>query len=112
MLQDGSGGMQESSGSSYTDHLPKGTTFTMQPPGSEAFLSTLLEVRKDEAFVDETVIDDTRVVVHHGITALGDGGSRILYRTETTGPVAEEIGPFVTEDFGSVLAALKKIAEA
>jgi hypothetical protein len=112
MLQDGSGGMWGIERIELHGPFAEGTTFTMQPPGSEEFLSTLLEVRKNEAFVDETVIDDTRVVVHHGITPLGDSGSRVVYRTEITGPAAEEIGPFVTEDFGSVLAALKKIAEA
>ena len=88
-----------------------GTTFTMQPPGSEAFVSTLTSVQENEAFTDETVIDGTRVEVHHGIVRLSDGRSRIVYSTTITGPAAAEIGPFVTEDFGSVLRSLKRLSE-
>jgi len=89
-----------------------GTTFTMQPPGSEAFVSTLTTVTGNEAFTDETVVDGTRVEVHHGIVPLEDGRSRIVYSTRIEGPAAAEIGPFVTEDFGSVLLSLKRLAEA
>ena len=39
-----------------------GSRFTMQPPGSDAFVSTLTSVQQNEAFTNETVIDDTRVV--------------------------------------------------
>ncbi len=88
-----------------------GTTFTMQPPGSEAFESRLTFVRENEAFTDETVIDGTRVEVHHGIVPLDEGRSRIIYSTTISGPAAAEIGPFVTEDFGSVLLSLKRLAE-
>lgn len=40
-----------------------GTTFTMQPPGQNALTSTLIEVKPDERFVDETVVDETHVLV-------------------------------------------------
>src|SRR6184192_1061313 len=76
-----------------------GTTFTMQPPGSDAFVSTLKEVRENESFTDETLIDGTSVLVHHGIEHLDANRSRIIYSTTITGPAAAEIGPFVTEDF-------------
>jgi uncharacterized protein YndB with AHSA1/START domain len=79
-----------------------GSTFFMQPPGDEGFVSTLLEVRENELFTDETVIDGTRVVVHHRITPLASGRTRIAYSTEIEGPNAEEFGPMVTNDFGDV----------
>lgn len=89
-----------------------GTKFTMQPPGSDAFVSTLTTVRENEAFTDEIVIDDTRVEVHHGIQPLADGRCRIVYSTTIIGPAAAEIGPFVTADFGTVLRSLKCISES
>jgi len=83
----------------------------MQPPGTDAFISTLIEVNENEGFTDETVIDDTRVVVEHRIEPLPTGNTRITYRTHITGPAADEIGPLVTGDFCDVLQSLKKIAE-
>jgi len=89
-----------------------GTQFTMQPPGQDAITNTLIAVAPDEGFTDETVVDDTRVLVHHRLTALPNGGTRIEYATEITGPQSAEIGALVTADFPDVLAALKRLAEA
>lgn len=89
----------------------EGTTFDMQPPGSEPFTSTLLAVDENVGFTDETVIDGTRVVVHHRIAALGPGRTRVTYSTEITGPAAAEFGPMVTGDFPDVLQALKRRLE-
>jgi uncharacterized protein YndB with AHSA1/START domain len=88
-----------------------GTRFTMQPPGEDAFASTLLEVRENQGFSDETILHGTRVVVHHAITPLAGGSTRIVFRSEVTGPVAADLGEAVTEDFCEVLAALKRRAE-
>ena len=88
-----------------------GTTFTMQPPGQDAFTSTLIEVKPNESFTDETVVGETRVLVSHQLVQLPSGRTKIIYRTEITGPGAEEFGPIVTSDFPSVLAALKNLAE-
>ena len=88
-----------------------GTTFTMKPPGQDAFTSTLIEVRRNECFVDETLVEGVRVLVSHRLAALPSGGTRITYATEITGPGAGEFGPMVTSDFPEVLAALKALAE-
>jgi uncharacterized protein YndB with AHSA1/START domain len=88
-----------------------GTTFTMKPPEAEPFTSTLITVQENESFTDETVIDGTRVVVHHSIVPLPSGQNRIVYATEITGPRAEEYGTAVTSDFAEVLGALKALAE-
>jgi uncharacterized protein YndB with AHSA1/START domain len=88
-----------------------GSTFSMQPPGMEAFTSTLIDVRANVGFTDETVIDGTRFVVSHELAPLPEGGTRITYATQVTGPAAGELGPVVTADFPDVLAALKARAE-
>lgn len=88
-----------------------GTTFSMQPPGEEAFLSTLIMVQENVGFTDETVIDGTRVLVHHRIVPLPSGNARIVYSTEISGPSASDFGPMVTGDFPDVLKALKVLAE-
>lgn len=89
----------------------KGTTFSMQPPGEDAFTSTLVDVKQNECFTDETIINGTRVLVHHRITPLPSGNTRITYGTEISGPDASEFGPMVTGDFPDVLKALKNSAE-
>jgi hypothetical protein len=83
----------------------------MQPPGQDALTSTLIEVTPNESFTDETVVGETRVLVSHQLVQLPSGRTKITYRTEITGPGAEEFGPMVTSDFPSVLAALKNLAE-
>lgn len=88
-----------------------GTQFTMQPPGQDPFVSTLIDVRPNEGFVDETVVDGTRVLVDHQLVSLPSGHTKIVYRTEITGPDAAAFGPMVTSDFPDVLAALKRLAE-
>lgn len=88
-----------------------GTSFNMQPPGQDAFNSTLIEVTPNESFSDETVVDETCVVVIHKLLPLASGGTRIIYRTEISGPEADAVGPMVTSDFHQVLTALKQVAE-
>ncbi len=68
----------------------------MQPPRADAFTSALTDVRENEAFSDETIIDQTRVIV---------------YSTEVAGPSAAEFGEMVSGDFQTVLTALKHLAE-
>ena len=89
----------------------EGTTFTMKPPGQDALTSRLTRVIPDREFTDETVVGDVRVVVNHGLTELPNASCRVSYRTEVTGPDAEEVGRMVTSDFPQVLAALKAIVE-
>ncbi|HEY2346543.1 MAG TPA: SRPBCC family protein [Xanthomonadaceae bacterium] len=88
-----------------------GTRFFMRPPGDEGFTSTLVRVEPGQGFTDETVIDGTRVLVHHEIGRTPAGDTRITYRTEITGPGAGEFGPMVTADFPQVLEALRNLAE-
>jgi len=88
-----------------------GSTFDMQPPGMEAFTSTLRDVRPDAGFVDETVLDGTRFLVSHELHPLPAGGTRVSYTIRVEGPDAATLGPVVSADFPEVLAALKALAE-
>lgn len=88
-----------------------GTQFTMRPPGQEPLVSTLIEVKPNEGFTDETVVEQTRVLVHHRLVALPSGRTKVTYSSEVTGPGAADLGPMVTADFPDVLAALKQFAE-
>lgn len=83
-----------------------GSWFTMTPTGAEPLRSRLLNVRENECFVDETRVDDLVVTVHHRLTVLEDGRTRISYELEARGPGAAEIGPMVAADFPEVLSAL------
>ena len=89
----------------------EGATFTMQPPGQDPINSTLVEVKSNESFTDETVVDEVCVLVRHQLVPLPSGGTEIIYSTEITGPGAAEFGPMVTSDFADVLARLKRLAE-
>jgi len=89
----------------------KGATFFMRPPGDAGFTSTLVDVKENREFTDETVIGDTKVLVHHRITPLSSGKTRSTYSTEITGSEAEEFGPMVRGDFPDVLKSLKGLAE-
>ena len=88
-----------------------GSRFEMQPPGMDAFTSTLRDVRPHEGFVDETVLEDTRFLVSHELQPLADGGTRVTYSIRVEGPEAATLGPLVSADFPEVLAALKALAE-
>lgn len=88
-----------------------GTMFSMQLPAGEQFTSTLVKVEENKGFTDETVIDGTRVLVHHTIATLPSGNTKVIYNTEITGSNAVEFGPVVTGDFPDVLKALKTLAE-
>lgn len=83
----------------------------MRPPGADVITSSLIDVKENEAFSDETIIDQTRVVVRHKIVSSASGHNRIVYSTEITGPSAAEFGAMVTGDFQTVLKALKDLAE-
>ncbi|MEO5686759.1 MAG: SRPBCC family protein [Burkholderiaceae bacterium] len=88
-----------------------GSTFDMKPPGMDALRSTLRDVRLLEAFVDETILEDTRFLVSHELQALPSGGTRVVNAIRVEGPEAATLGPLVTADFPEVLAALKALAE-
>ncbi|MER7501479.1 SRPBCC family protein [Nonomuraea pusilla] len=92
-----------------------GTAFTMTPPDDEPITMRLVEVVPGEVFTDELDAGDFRVTTAHRLEPLPGGGTRVVYRTEITGPAAgavgPELGPRITGDFPDVVAALARRAE-
>jgi len=90
--------------------LAVGTTFTMVPPGEDPVTMRITEVVYGELFTDEMDAGDFVVRTVHRLQPAGDGRTRVIYRTEITGPAAAqvgpELGPAITADFPEVLAAL------
>ena len=93
-----------------------GTTFTMTPPGDEPVRLRIVEMVPGESFTDQMDAGDFAVRTTHRLEPLPDGRTRVIYRTEITGPAADQIGPqlgpAITSDFPEVLAALVKLTEA
>ena len=93
-----------------------GTTFTMAPPDGDPVTMQLAEIVPGELFVDVMDAGDFLVRTVHRLEPLAGGGSRVTYRTEISGPAADEIGPElgpqITADFPDVLAALTALAES
>jgi uncharacterized protein YndB with AHSA1/START domain len=92
-----------------------GTAFTMTPPGQEPIRMRLTEVTPGRSFTDEMDAGDFVVRTVHRLEPASGGLTRIVYRTEITGPAAgqvgPELGPQITADFPEVLASLAKLAE-
>jgi uncharacterized protein YndB with AHSA1/START domain len=92
-----------------------GTRFRMTPPGEEAIEMRLAAVVPHQLFTDVMDAGDFAVTTVHRLEPLASGGTRVVYRTEITGPAAAEIGPqlgpAITADFPEVLAALVRRAE-
>jgi len=92
-----------------------GTTFTMTPPGDEPIRMRLAEITPGELFTDEMDGGDFIVRTVHRLEPAPRGRTRIIYRTEISGPAADhvgpQLGPAITADFPDVLAALAKLAE-
>lgn len=91
-----------------------GTTFRMTPPGDEPVSMRLTEIVEGELFTDEADGGDFVRTIHR-LLPTADGRTKIVYRTEITGPAADqvgpEIGPAITADFPQVLTALAALAE-
>jgi uncharacterized protein YndB with AHSA1/START domain len=92
-----------------------GTTFTMTPPAGEPIRMRLTEIIPGELFADEMDGGDFEVRTVHRLEPTAGGRTRIIYRTEISGPAAGQVGPqlgpAITADFPDVLAALAKLAE-
>ena len=93
-----------------------GTAFTMTPPEGDPVQLTLTEIVPGERFTDVMDAGDFVVTTVHRLEPAGGGRTRVVYRTEITGPAADqvgpELGPAITADFPDVLGALVGVAEA
>jgi hypothetical protein len=94
-----------------------GTTGRMKIPDQEPLEFRLVYVGPD-GFEDETPIPDAGIVVRvrHSIEPFDAGRVRIVYRTTIDGQEADSVGPAIgpqiSADFPSVLAALVERAAA
>ena len=93
-----------------------GTSFTMTGPDGEPIRLTLTDVVPGERFTDVMDGGDVVVTTTHRLEPAGDGRTRVAYRTEISGPAADqvgpELGPAITADFPEVLDALITAAQA
>ena len=93
-----------------------GSKFTMTPPGQDPIEMRIIEVVPGELFTDGMDAGDFLVRTIHRLDDARDGRTRVTYRTEITGPAADDVGPMlgpeITADFPQVIAALVKLAEA
>lgn len=64
----------------------------MTPPGDEPIRMRLTEIEPGTWFTDEMDAGDIVVRTVHRLEP-ADGRTRIVYRTEITGPAADEVGP-------------------
>ena len=93
-----------------------GTTIRMTVPGEdEPIALCLVRVSAGKEFTDELDAGEFVVRTVHRLEAAEEGRTRVVYRTEITGPAAgqagPELGPQITADFPDVLAALVEVAE-
>jgi K+ potassium transporter integral membrane domain/Histidine kinase-, DNA gyrase B-, and HSP90-like ATPase len=69
------------------------TAFTMTPPGDEPIRMRLTEIVPGELFTDEMDGGDFTVRTIHRLEPATGERTRIIYRTEITGPAAGHVGP-------------------
>ena len=76
----------------------------------------IAEIVPGESFTDQMDAGDFVVRTMHRLESLPDGRIQVIYRTEITGPAADQVGPqlgpAITGDFPEVLAALVELAAA
>jgi hypothetical protein len=88
----------------------RGARIEMTPRGAEPVVLRVAEARAGERFVDVAELAGTVVTTTHLVEPAGEGLARIVYRTEITGPAADEVGPrlgpAITDDFPETIAAL------
>ena len=92
-----------------------GTTFTMTPPDGDPIRMQVTGIVPGTEFVDEMDAGDFVVRTVHRLERLDGGRTGVVYRTEISGPAADEVGPelgpAITADFPDVLRALVSLAE-
>ena len=93
-----------------------GGKITMTPRGDEPVVLHLAEVRENETFVDVAEFGGVVIRTMHRLERLSAGRTRVTYRSEITGPGADElgpqVGPAITADFPETMAALVRAAGA
>ena len=89
-----------------------GTLLRLIPSGQGQVSSSLIEVKENEGFIDESRHGDVLIRVEHRIERIASDRTRIVYAIQVTGSSAEDIGKAVSADFPDVLKALASLAES
>jgi hypothetical protein len=89
-----------------------GSAYEFTPSGQGPTVSSIVDLKENEYFVDETKVGDIVVHVTHSVRSLGTKRSVITYSVEVTGPGEDEFGKMVSSDFPNVLEALSTLAES
>jgi hypothetical protein len=93
-----------------------GSTLSVTPDGGpDTFESTIVDLVEERTYADRTAFGDVALLFRHTLTPLDDGGTRLTHRLEITGDGADttgpELGPQISDDFPSSMAALLAAAE-
>jgi hypothetical protein len=86
-----------------------GSPVVMKPIGQDPITSTIVEVRPEQRYADETVFGGVTLRFSHTLHRQ-PAGTRVVHRLEIAGAAADEIGPelgpAITEDFPEAMAGL------
>lgn len=97
-----------------TGPFAAGSEISMTPVGQEPVELRLETVVENREFTDVCEVPGIEIWTRHLVEPVEDGGVRVTYRTEISGPAADqvgpELGPQITGDFPQTLAALVKLA--
>jgi len=87
-----------------------GSEIVMTPAGQDPVHLRIADLVEGRRFVDEAEFGGVTVRTTHRLDRLDGDRIRVTYRTEITGPAADElgpqVGPAITADFPQTLAAL------
>jgi hypothetical protein len=98
-------------GDTFEIHGPfeVGTTISVTPVGQDTFVSTILELVEAARYADSTAFGATTLTFRHTLVA-ADSGTTVTHELVIDGPQADEVGPElgpqISEDFPSAMAAL------
>jgi len=91
-----------------------GSRIAVTPEGQDEMISTIVELVDDERYADVTEFGGLSLLFRHTLESLDDG-TRVTHRLEISGDAADqvgpELGPQISGDFGSSMAALFEQAE-
>ena len=92
-----------------------GTTVAVTPVGQDTFESTIVDLVEPVTYADRTSFGDITLLFRHTLVEI-DGGTRVTHRLEIDGPssdeVGPELGPQISDDFGTSMQALFDAARA
>lgn len=92
-----------------------GSTVLVTPVGQGTFESTIVDLVEPTTYADRTSFGDLTLMFRHTLVELEDG-TRVTHRLEIDGPSADEVGPElgpqISDDFDTSMAALFEAARA